>query len=39
MARPGSLARLSVRLALEFNADSIPRDVTRKQVTFGCASL
>ena len=30
--RPGSLACLSVRFALEFNADSISRDVTRKQV-------
>ena len=29
---PGSLACLSVRFALEFNADSIGRDVTRKQV-------
>jgi hypothetical protein len=29
---PGSLACLSVRFALEFNADSISRDVTRKQV-------
>src|ERR1700730_10718257 len=28
----GSLACLSVRFALEFNADSISRDVTRKQV-------
>jgi hypothetical protein len=29
---PGSLACLSVRFALEFNADSISRDVTCKQV-------
>jgi hypothetical protein len=30
--RPGSLACLSVRFALEFNVDSISRDVTRTQV-------